>query len=348
MTDFNLDYLTSFKDRHGKRRYYFRYRGQKFKLPRDPASAEFTATYARYKAQVENGTLGRDNVVFIAGTIGRVIEEYLVHQHGLLKHAESSQRNYRLYCDIIKREVGQFRIEDITPVAVRGLRDSVNMKHKASVADMCVMMVSALWKFASEFLKMPLGHNPTKDVLKLHKKKRITQRWEQEIVDRFVAAATPGLQLAFYLLWCTGQRQSDVVSMRWDQVRGDVIRIRQRKTGKMMWTPIDPVLKPVLDQTPRINEFILNSERGLRFASRAELSKAIKRVLKSIGAGGYTAHGLRVTAACEVKESGATNDEVKAFTGHDSDKSLAVYLADVDQEKMARAAVAKRAAARAR
>lgn len=136
--------------------------------------------------------------------------------------------------------------------------------------------------------------------------------------------------------------------MRWEQVRGDLIRIRQRKTGKMMWTSIDPALKPVLDQTPRISEFILNSERGLRFASSGELSKAIKRVLKSIGAASYTAHGLRVTAACEVKESGASNDEVKAFTGHDSDKSLAVYLADVDQEKMARAAVAKRVAARGR
>jgi hypothetical protein len=29
----SLKYLTSFKDRHGRRRYYFRYHGQKFKLP---------------------------------------------------------------------------------------------------------------------------------------------------------------------------------------------------------------------------------------------------------------------------------------------------------------------------
>ena len=28
-----LKYVTSFKDRHGKRRFYFRYHHQKFKLP---------------------------------------------------------------------------------------------------------------------------------------------------------------------------------------------------------------------------------------------------------------------------------------------------------------------------
>lgn len=38
-----LKYLTSFKDRHGRRWYYFCYRGQKFKLPATPATAEFMA-----------------------------------------------------------------------------------------------------------------------------------------------------------------------------------------------------------------------------------------------------------------------------------------------------------------
>jgi hypothetical protein len=55
-----------------------------------------------------------------------------------LKHSESTQKNYRFFCDIIKREIGQFKIADLTPVGVRAMRDSINVKHKTSVADLCV------------------------------------------------------------------------------------------------------------------------------------------------------------------------------------------------------------------
>jgi integrase len=37
----NLKYVTSFRDCHGKRRFYFRYRHQKFKLPGKPGEAAF-------------------------------------------------------------------------------------------------------------------------------------------------------------------------------------------------------------------------------------------------------------------------------------------------------------------
>jgi hypothetical protein len=146
----NLAYVTSFKDRHGRRRFYFRYRHQKYKLPGKPGDAAFHEAYARYLNAIQDGSLGRNNVTFINGTIGWVIEKYLVHDHGLLKHSENTQKNYRFFCDIIKREIGQFKIADLTPAGVRAMRDSISMKHKPSVADLCVTIVSALWQFAIE------------------------------------------------------------------------------------------------------------------------------------------------------------------------------------------------------
>lgn len=184
MTDNFRKYVTSFRDRHGKRRYYFRYRQQKFKLPGKPGSVEYHEAYARYLADAKSGALGRDNVVFINGTIGWVIEKYLGHEHGMKQHKPSTQRNYRLYCDIVKRETGQFKIIDLTPVAVRAMRDAIAKMHKASVADMCVTMVSTLWKFAIEHEQMALGHNPAVGIFKLHKQKKLTKRWSIEIIER--------------------------------------------------------------------------------------------------------------------------------------------------------------------
>jgi hypothetical protein len=234
-----LKFVTSFKDRHGRRRYYFRYRGQKFKLPSQPGSAQFIAAYARYLADAESGVLGRGNVVFIAGSIGALIEKYLAHQHGLLKHATSTQRNYRLFCDIIKREVGQFKIIDLTPVAVRAMRDSINIKHKSSVADLCVSVVSTLWQFAIEHERMPLGHNPAKGIFKLHKQKKLTKRWSVEVINKFRAAANPIARLGLDLLLYTGQRESDVVTMQWNHIDGETIRVKQRKTGGIVPMPVE-------------------------------------------------------------------------------------------------------------
>lgn len=341
-----LKYVTSFKDRHNKRWFYFRYRRQKFKLPGKPNSAEFMAAYARYLADAESGALGRNNLVFINGTIGWVIEKYIAHDHGLLKHSTSTQRNYRLFCDIIKRETGQFKMADLTPVAVRAMRDSINVKHKTSVADLCVTIVSALWQFAIEHLRLPLGHNPGRGIFKLHKKKKITKRWSQEIIDRFDAAATPPVRLALYLLLYTGQRECDVITMQWDHIRDGVIRVKQRKTAEVVWITIDPALRAVIDQTPHINEYILNSERGQPFASSNGLSRAIRRTLKSIGVEDHSGHGLRVTAACALKEAGCSDDLIASITGHTNMKTLRIYLKEVDRQLMAREAGAKRVAAR--
>jgi integrase len=347
-SDNKLKYVTSFRDRHGRRRYYFRYRHQKFKLPGQPGASAFMTAYARYLADAESGALGRNNVVFINGTIGWVIEKYLAHDQGLLKHSESTQKNYRFFCDIIKREIGQFKIADLTPVAVRAMRDSINVKHKTSVADLCVTIVSALWQFAIEHQRLPLGHNPARGIFKLHKKKRITKRWSQETIDKFDAAATPTVRRALYLLLYTGQRMCDAITMQWSHIRDGMIRVKQRKTGEVVWIPIDPALQSIVDATPRINEYILNSERSVPFASSNALSRAITRTLKAVGVEDHSGHGLRVSAACALKEAGCDDDLVASITGHTNMKTLGVYLKEVDRQKMAREAVAKRVAARDR
>src|SRR5262245_35786082 len=227
------------------------------------------------------------------------------------------------------------------------MRDSINVKHKASVADLCVTIISALWQFTIEHQRFALGHNPARGIFRLHKKKKITKRWSNETIAKFDAAATPIVRLALYLLLYTGQRESDVITMRWDDIRDGIVHVKQRKTGERVWIAIDPNLQPILDQTPRINEYILNSERGRPFATSNGLARAIKRTLKEIGVEDHSGHGLRVSAACALKEAGCSDDEVAAITGHTNMKTLRIYLKEVDRQQLAREAGAKRVAARA-
>jgi hypothetical protein len=187
-TSDNLKYITSFKDRHGKRRFYFRYHHQKFKLPEKPGDAAFHDSYARYLTAVESGALGRDdNLAYLNGSIGWVIERFLTSDVGFKKLKPGTQRNYRRWLDTIKGDVGRFQIKDLSPVAVRAMRDSIKVKSAATTADMCVMVVSVLWKFAIEFCHLPLGHNPAHGVARVHTEKTSRQPWPDHVVDKALA-----------------------------------------------------------------------------------------------------------------------------------------------------------------
>ena len=78
-----------------------------------------------------------------------------------------------------------------------------------------------------------------------------------------------------------------------------------------------------LDQIPRINGFILNSERGEPYTDAKGLSALIRRTLEMIGVKDHSGHGLRVTAACALKEAGCEDDMVAAITGHTEHGSAA-------------------------
>jgi hypothetical protein len=104
MTD-RLKYVTAWKDRHGKRRYFFRAHGQKYPLPGAPGGSDFHAAYAHLLAELEANTLGRHETAFIKGTIGWVIEHYL-KDRAFTGKAANTQRNYRRVLDHLKVKLG--------------------------------------------------------------------------------------------------------------------------------------------------------------------------------------------------------------------------------------------------
>lgn len=347
----NLKYVTSFRDRHGKRRFYFRYRGQKFKLTGRPGSAEFMETYARYLAAAESGALGRDdNLTYLNGSIGWVIEKFLTSDVGFKKLKPGTQRNYRRWLDTIKGDVGRFQIKDLSPVAVRAMRDSIKVKSAATTADMCVMVVSVLWKFASEFCHLPLGHNPTHGVARVHTERIPRRPWPDSVVAKALTQPDAALRLALSLLLYTGQREGDVIRMKWDAIRkldggADEIFVIQEKTGTKVWIPLHRDLRALLDQMPHVSEFILNSSLGRPFSSSQSLYEKIKTTLNRIGEGSYVPHGLRATAAVRLIEAGCSEDQAAAITGHRDLNVLRGYVRGANQAKLARQAIRKQEAA---
>src|SRR5262249_10461285 len=280
---------------------------------------------------------------------GWVIEKFLASNAGLKKLKSGTQRNYRRCLDVVKAEVGRFQMNDLTPPAVRKIRDSVRIKFAATTADMCVVSISVLWKFAIEFCQLPLGHNPAHGVARVHTEKKSRQPWPDDVVTKMLALDDPVLRLAVSLLLYTGQREGDVIRMKWDDIRdcdgGREICVVQEKTGTKVWVPLHRELRALLNQTPRSTDFILINSWGRPYASSATLYDKIKTSLKRIGERKHVPHGLRATAAVRLIEAGCSEDQAAAITGHRDLNVLRSYLRHTNQAKLARQAMRKQEAA---
>src|SRR6185295_2573800 len=88
---------------------------------------------------------------------------------------------------------------------------------------------------------------------------------EQHEFDAVRALATQRIRLAMDLAVRTGQRQGDLLNMRWADIRGMEIHVQQSKTGKRLAIEITPDLETVLDrcwQLPVRSEYVLTTKHG--------------------------------------------------------------------------------------
>ena len=158
--------------------------------------------------------------------------------------------------------------------------------------------------------------NPTRDLRfpKAGKRKRYITQEEFDAVRRL---CSPRLQAAMDLAYILGQRQGDILKLRWDHIDVNgteeskglpIIHIRQGKTGKRMGIIVTDAVKEVLERCKRMTPalpraYVLRTKDGERYTSegfRAMWQRAIKRAV-AVGAikTPYTFHDLRAKNASD-------------------------------------------------
>ena len=93
MTLVRLPHVDRFRDRHGKRRYYFRRgHGARVALPGSPGTAEFMSAYQQALERAATDHVQRERGA--PGTFDRLISEYFVSP-GYEDLEQSSKDHYR-------------------------------------------------------------------------------------------------------------------------------------------------------------------------------------------------------------------------------------------------------------
>jgi hypothetical protein len=168
--------------------------------------------------------------------------------------------------------------------------------------------------------------------------------WSWEDIEHFKAHARPVMWHAAALALYTGQRLGDVIALRWSDIDGGVIRVKQGKTKKRLAVALHRDLKALLAELPRSSETVLLNRRGgswtadgFKASWQAQLNDQVMQRLRERR---LVFHGLRKSAVVFLLEAGCTDAEVAAITGQ-SREMVEHYAREVNQRRLAASAVLK-------
>lgn len=331
----SLPYVQAFADRYGRWRYYYRRRGRKrVRLPGKPGDREFMAAYIEADRGPESAS------AVDLGTFSGLAHAYR-RSANFISLRESTKTTYRREIDRFCAEHGSKRVAHLQRRHIREMMAARAAASGPEAGNNLFRIVRILCAFAID--NEVRADNPTLGVRRFRKQGDGFPAWSEEDVASYLTRWGAGSveRLALVLLLYTGQRRSDVIRMGWQHVRGDTIRVSQSKTGAQLVIPMHPELGAVLQALSKDQLTFLTTQYGKPFKNSAAFGNRFRQWCDAAGLPNRSAHGLRKSAAVRLVEAGCSSKEVAAITGHASLREIERYTRAAEQEKLARAAIAR-------
>jgi integrase len=331
--------VTEFEDRHGKWHLRFRQKGK----PTHYFKSRFGTP--EFRAELETcrkGEATHKPAIGASRTKPGSFSALIVTYYGSPEFtglAPSSQATYRGILDRFRADYGDLPVATITRQNIKDIIGA--MADRPSAANNLLDRLKLLMRFAldGDWRK----DDPTLRVRGFKTKGEGFHTWTEEEIARFEARHPTGCapRLAFALMLYTGTRRGDVVKFGWQHIEGDLerIRVRQQKTDAYLSIPIHPKLRLELQQVPRDRLTLIVTKFGLARSVKA-FGNWMKDQCRAAGCDDCSSHGLRKAAARRMAEAGCTNQQIKAITGHKTDKEVSVYTAAADQIRLSDQAMA--------
>lgn len=261
--------------------------------------------------------------------------------------AETTRTNYTIYLRGLTT-LGRFPAASIKRRSIIGLRNAIAETRGNGAATGFVRAASAAWAWGMD--NDWAEHNPA------HRLKPLPRgtlpAWTEAVLAAALDKLAEPYRRAILLAVHTGQRRGDLIALPWSAYDGHRIRLTQEKTKEPLVLPVHRDLKAALDAWrakweagERKRLTILASPRGLPWTA-AHFSRDMGRVVKELGLGRFTPHGLRKLCAIRLAEAGCTAHQIAAICGWRSLSMVQHYTRAAKQEDMASAAIIRLEAVR--
>ena len=274
------------------------------------------------------------------GTIAELIVQYRGDEDEEPSAAWSrlkpaTQKDYGWHLNVIRERWGDYQAADIMPDHVRELRNS--FEDRPVLANHLLAVLSTLYAWAMEHNWQV--RNPCTDVRRFPVKSDGRKPWPTWAFDVAESSFRPELRRLYFLGRYTGQRLSDCLEMRLEQIDGDYLHVSQSKTGKALRIRTHTRLRPELAAARTDGRlFIVSRPDGTPFSPQdyqamwgREMQKTPQEKVRKAG---LSFHGLRKNAVVALAEAGCTTSQIAAITGQ-TQKIVEHYLASWNQGRLA-------------
>lgn len=291
------------------------------------------AAQAVYSTYV-NTKKGKKPAYVDQSTVAGLIQAYR-NSTAFKKLRKGSQTNYASVFRLVENlkvnntEFGSLQAKSITPKDADRLYQHIEKSVSATRGHAVCKILRRVWFVGKRHGLVDI--NPF-ERMGISAPKSRTVLWEPEEIDRFVAKADEmGLQslgtLAI-LMYDLCQRPGDMRMLKWSDYNESegTISFIQEKTGTEMYLPVSPRIKNRLKMTPQTSEFIVLGPYGKPLCLYS-VSRLCRKVLEAAGLPKHLQmRDFRRTGATELAEAGATEDELRSVTGHQSRDVLSIYV----------------------
>ena len=331
-------YVSSFRDRHGKRRWRFRRKGYTTQYLHAPyGTKEFEREYAAC-LEAEPIRIGANRAR--PGSVSDVIARYYADT-AFLDLEEATQTVYRGVLERFRSAFGDDAMKRFDAERIANLMTA--MRDRPHAAARLRKLLAQLFIIARRAKLVPYNFDPIKDTKapKTHNSEGY-HRWTEEELAAFENCWPLGTKqrLAFALRLYGAQRSGDVRFMTHDTIAGGRIVLRQSKTTNAVDVPVVEPLQTALGAGPVGKTLLLETKDGEAFTPKGFYG-LIKKACVKAGLPHCSPHGLRKSAARRCRESGCTDEEGMAITGHKTVKEYRRYAGDTGQAARADAAMTK-------
>lgn len=250
-------------------------------------------------------------------TFEMLLNEYFKSQQFSLLSVRSKQA-YMYAGKNLANYLGKMKVTKIKRAdLMRYQNDTAN---KPALANMVIRVGSVIFSFAVDMEYME--HNPASRLKKLKIGSHV--KWSVDEVKTVIALRDRKVSTAVALAWYTGQRESDVLSMRWQDYDGQYINVTQQKTNMEMRIKCHPDLAIYLDSIrgdAGPGDFIVSGEKKM---SGQAFRNMLKRRVEKLGIE-KVFHGIRKGVASSLAENRTPISEIAAIMGHKSIRMAAYY-----------------------
>ena len=233
----------------------------------------------------------------------------------------------------------------VTPTHADKLYDTITKQISRHRAVHTIKVLRKIYFVGMRHSKIPTNPFQKMNIKALERRE---VRWTPDQVQTFIETADEvgrgSIGTLSLLCYDLCQRPGDMRKLKWSNFDGNFFEFVQEKTGTLVTIPGSPRLIKRLESLPTNRELDTNivicettkkgfdrrlySKWGATIRDTANLPKELK------------ISDLRRTGATEMAESGATEDELMAVTGHTSREVLSTYVKKT--EKLAARGVNKR------